>query len=134
MRYVGLGMDLFESFVFDVFVKMRNLCIFDCMDCEILIDDVFFKVLMNCLYLELICLNECKNYWGKYFYWVLNNCKFVLILFICFIKIIDEVLMVVSWEKMVVKEFDLIGCYFVIIIGFLNVIFRLLDICYFKMN
>lgn len=42
--------------------------------------------------------------------------------------------MVVSWEKIVVKEFDLIGCYFVIIIGFLNVIFRLLDICYFKMN
>lgn len=49
MRYVGLGMDLLESFVFDVFVKMRNLCILDCMDCEILMDDVFFKIFMNCL-------------------------------------------------------------------------------------
>lgn len=127
-------MDFLESFVLDVFVKMRNLRILDCMDCEILIDDVFFKIVINCLYLEFICLNECKNYWGKYFYRVFNNCKFVFILLIWFIKIIDEVLMVVNWERIMVKEFDLMGCYFVIIMGFLNVILRLLDICYFKMN
>ena len=134
MRYVGLGMDSSESLVPDVFAKMRNLRILDCTDCETLTDDALLKVSMNCPHLESICLNECKNYRGKHLFRVLNNCKSVSTLLIRFTKITDEALMAVSWEKTVVKELDLTGCYFVTTTGLSNVISRLPDIRYFKMN
>ncbi|KAJ7319192.1 hypothetical protein OS493_036481 [Desmophyllum pertusum] len=134
MRYVGLGMDSSESLVPDVFAKMRNLRILDCTDCETLTDDALLKVSMNCPHLESICLNECKNYRGKFLHRVLSNCRSVSTLLIRFTKITDEALMAVNWEKTQVKELDLTGCYFVTTTGLSNVISRLPDIRYFKMN
>lgn len=134
VRYVGLGMDSSEKLIPDVFAKMRNLKILDCTDCETLTDDALFKISLTCPQLESICLNECKNFHGRHLDRVLKNCERVSTLLIRFTKVTDEALMAVKWEKSAVKELDLTGCYFVTTTGLSNVLSRLPDMSYFKMN
>lgn len=134
VRYVGLGMESSQRLIPDIFTKMRNLKILDCTDCETLTDDALLKISMKCPQLESICLNECKNFHGKHLSRVLRNCKNVSTLLIRFTRVTDEALMAVHWEKSAVKELDLTGCYFVTTTGLSNVLSRLPEMRYFKMN
>ena len=134
VRYIGLGMESSQRLIPDIFTKMRNLKILDCTDCETLTDDALLKISLTCPQLESICLNECKNFNGVHLKQVLKNCKNVSTLLIRFTRVVDEHLMAVNWEKSSVEELDLTGCYFVTTTGLSNVLSRLPEMRYFKMN
>ena len=134
MRFIGLGMDSAETLIPDVFAKMRNLRILDCTDCETFTDDALLKISICCPQLESICLNECKNFYGKHLPRVLKNCRSVSTLLMRFTKVTDEALMAVDWEKTSTNELDLTGCYFVTTTGLTSVLSRLPNLHYLKMN
>ncbi|XP_031567312.1 F-box/LRR-repeat protein 17-like [Actinia tenebrosa] len=134
IKCIGLGSVSSEFLIPDIFTKMRHLRVLELTDCSALTDDTMVKISLSCPHLESICLNECKNFHGKCLSRVLDNCPMITTLLIRFTKMTDSALISVNWEKTRVQELDLTGCYFVTTTGLSNVISRLPNLHYLKMN
>lgn len=110
LRYLGIGSHSSKGSVPRMFVKMQNLTILDCTNCEAMKDEHVQTIAMCCPKLESFCLNGCKNIYGTTFDELLRKCGLLRTLLLRYTPIRDSCFDCPLWAETKLEEIDISAC------------------------
>ena len=110
LKYLGIGSHSSKGAVPRMFVKMQNLAILDCTNCEAMKDEHVQTVAMCCPKLESFCLNGCKNIYGTTFEDLLRKCTLLRTLLLRYTPIRDSCFDSSLWAETHLEEIDISAC------------------------